>query len=148
RRAPFRWSRANPVGALRLLASKSTLIVLAVVYFIGQVAHVVLPSMYVLYASYRYGWDSTTVGLALAIVVICALVVQIGVIGPVVKRFGERTALIAGCVFGAIGFLITGLSPSGPLSLLGIPFLSLWGLANPATQSLMTQLVAPTEQGR
>ena len=41
-----------------------------------------------------------------------------------------------------------GLSPIGSLSLLGIPFLSLWGLANPATQALMTRCVAPTEQGR
>jgi DHA1 family tetracycline resistance protein-like MFS transporter len=148
RRAPFQWSRANPVGALRLLGSTSTLMVLAIVYFIGQVAHVVLPSMYVLYASYRYGWDSASVGLALAIVGVCAMVVQIGVVGPVVKRFGERLALIAGLSFGTIGFLITGLSPSGSLSLFGIPFLSLWGLANPATQALMTRCVAPTAQGR
>ena len=148
RRAPFQWSRANPVGALRLLGSTSSLMVLAIVYFIGQVAHVVLPSMYVLYASYRYGWDSASVGLALAIVGVCAMVVQIGVVGPVVKRFGERMALIAGLSFGTIGFLITGLSPIGSLSLLGIPFLSLWGLANPATQALMTRCVAPTEQGR
>ena len=148
RRAPFQWSRANPVAALRLLGSTSTLMVLATIYFIGQIAHVVLPSVYVLYASYRYGWDSASLGLALAIVGICAMVVQIGVIGPVVKRFGERVALIAGLSFGTIGFLITGLSPSGPLSLLGIPFLSLWGVANPATQALMTRLVSPTEQGR
>jgi DHA1 family tetracycline resistance protein-like MFS transporter len=148
RRAAFSWSRANPVGALRLLGSTSTLAVLSTVYFLGQIAHVVLPSMYVLYASYRYGWDTATVGLALALVGLSAMVVQIGVIGPVVKRFGERMALIAGLSFGTIGFLITGLSPIGYLSLLGIPFLSLWGLANPATQALMTRCVAPTEQGR
>ena len=148
RRAPFSWSRANPVGALRLLGSTSTLAVLSTVYFLGQIAHVVLPSMYVLYASYRYGWDTATVGLALALVGLSAMVVQIGVIGPVVKRFGERLALIAGLSFGTIGFLITGLSPIGTVSLLGIPFLSLWGLANPATQALMTRYVAPTEQGR
>jgi DHA1 family tetracycline resistance protein-like MFS transporter len=148
RRAAFQWSRANPIGALRLLGSTSTLMVLSIVYFIGQVAHVVLPSMYVLYASYRYGWDSASVGLALAIVGICAMVVQLGVVGPIVRRFGERTALIAGLSFGTIGFLITGLSPSGMMSLIGIPFLSLWGLANPATQALMTRFVAPNEQGR
>lgn len=148
RRAPFSWSRANPVGALRLLGSTSTLAVLSTVYFLGQIAHVVLPSMYVLYASYRYGWDTATVELALALVGLSAMVVQIGVIGPVVKQFGERLALIAGLSFGTIGFLITGLSPIGTVSLLGIPFLSLWGLANPATQALMTRYVAPTEQGR
>jgi DHA1 family tetracycline resistance protein-like MFS transporter len=148
RRAPFSWGRANPIGALRLLGSTSSLTVLAVVYFLGQVAHVVLPSMYVLYASYRYGWDTTTVGLSLALVGICTMVVQVAVVGPLVKRFGERIALIAGLSFGTIGFLIIGLAPIGSLSLAGIPFLSLWGLANPATQALMTRHVAPTEQGR
>jgi len=148
RRAPFSWGRANPIGALRLLASTSSLMVLSIVYFLGQVAHVVLPSMYVLYASYRYGWDTTQVGLSLALVGVCSMVVQVGVIGPVVKRFGERSALIIGLSFGTVGFLITGLSPVGYVSLLGIPFLALWGLANPATQALMTRYVAPTEQGR
>jgi DHA1 family tetracycline resistance protein-like MFS transporter len=148
RRAPFSWSRANPIGALRLLGSTWSLTVLAIVYFLGQVAHVVLPSMYVLYASYRYGWDTATVGLSLALVGVCTMVVQVAIVGPLVKRFGERIALIAGLSFGTIGFLIIGLAPVGYLSLAGIPFLSLWGLANPATQALMTRYVAPTEQGR
>ena len=38
----------------------------------AQVAHVVLPSTFVLYATYRYGWDTTTVGLTLALVGVCA----------------------------------------------------------------------------
>jgi len=54
-------------------------------------------------------------GLSLALVGVCAMVVQLAVIGPFVKRFGERTALIAGLSFGTIGFMITGcrhLAPS------------------------------------
>jgi len=47
----------------------------SIVNFIAQVAHVVLPSTFVLYATYRYGWDSKTVGLTLAMVGICAMVV-------------------------------------------------------------------------
>ena len=31
---------------------------------------------FVLYATYRYGWDTTTVGLTLAMVGVCAMVVQ------------------------------------------------------------------------
>jgi DHA1 family tetracycline resistance protein-like MFS transporter len=148
RRASFRWSRANPVGAVRLLGSSAGLVVLAVVHFINQIAHVVLPSMFVIYASYRYGWDPATVGFTLALVGVCAMVVQLGVIGPVVRRFGERTAVFAGLVFGMIGFLIIGLAPWGYLSWVGIPFLSLWGLANPSIQALMTRLVSPAEQGQ
>jgi MFS transporter, DHA1 family, tetracycline resistance protein len=54
RRAPFAWRRANPVGALALLASQSTLIGLATVNFLGNLAHAALPSIGVLYMMYRY----------------------------------------------------------------------------------------------
>ncbi|RTM12872.1 MAG: MFS transporter, partial [Bradyrhizobiaceae bacterium] len=85
KRAPFRWRTANPAGALHLLRSNATLAALSVVNFIAQVAHVVLPSTFVLYATYRYGWDSKTVGLTLAMVGICAMVVQGLAIGPIVR---------------------------------------------------------------
>ena len=61
----------------------------------------VLPSTFVLYATYRYGWDTTTVGLTLALVGVCAMVVQGAAIGPIVKRFGERRALLLGLGCGA-----------------------------------------------
>ena len=148
RRSPFRWRSANPVGAWKLLRSNATLTGLSVVNFIAQVAHVGLPSTYVLYATYRYGWDEKTVGLTLAMVGVCAMVVQAGAVGPVVNRFGERNALVIGLAFGALGFLIFGLAPTGPLSWLGIPVMALWGVAGPATLGLMTRCVAPDQQGQ
>jgi MFS transporter, DHA1 family, tetracycline resistance protein len=148
RRSPFRWMTANPLGALRLLGSDPTLARLALVNFIAQLAHVVLPSTFVLYATYRYGWDSRTVGLTLALVGICAMVVQGAGIGPIVKRFGERRALLLGLGSGALGFLIFGVAPTGPLFWIGIPVMALWGIAGAAIQALATRLVAPDQQGR
>jgi DHA1 family tetracycline resistance protein-like MFS transporter len=148
RRAPFRWRSANPLSALRLLGSDRVLAGLSVVNFIAQLAHVVLPSTFVLYATYRYGWDATTVGLTLAMVGICAMAVQGAAIGPVVRRFGERWALLMGLGCGAAGFLIFGGAPNGPLFWLGIPVMALWGVAGAATQALMTRLVASDQQGQ
>jgi DHA1 family tetracycline resistance protein-like MFS transporter len=148
RRSPFRWKRANPFGALHLLRSDRVLAGLSVVNFVAQVAHVVLPSTFVLYATYRYGWDTKTVGLTLAMVGICAMAVQGAAIGPIVRRLGERRALLLGLGCGAIGFLIFGAAPSGPLFWIGIPVMALWGVAGAATQALMTQLVAPDQQGQ
>jgi DHA1 family tetracycline resistance protein-like MFS transporter len=147
RRSPFRWRSANPVGALKLLRSNSVLAGLSVVNFIGQVAHVVLPSTFVLYAAYRYGWDQKTVGLTLAMVGLCAMAVQGAAIGPIVARFGERRALLLGIFCGAVGFFIFGAAPTGPLFWIGIPVMALWGIAGAATQGLMTRLVAPDQQG-
>ena len=148
RRAPFRWSKANPLGALSLLRSDRTLAGLSVVNFFAQLAHVVLPSTFVLYATYRYGWDATTVGVTLAMVGICAMAVQGGAIGPIVRRFGERRALLLGLGSGAAGFLIFGTAPTGRLFWLGIPVMALWGVAGAAIQSLTTRLVAADQQGR
>lgn len=148
RRAPFQWRRANPVGALRLLSADAQLTWLAVVHLLAQTAHVVLPSMFVLYASYRYGWSERTVGLTLAMVGICSIVVQSLVVGPAVRRLGERHAIALGLGAGATGFLIFALAPTGPLCWLGIPVMALWGIANPALQGLMTRRVAPDQQGR
>ena len=148
RRSPFRWKSANPLGALHLLRSDRVLAGLSVVNFFAQLAHVVLPSTFVLYATYRYGWDTTTVGLTLAMVGICAMIVQGLGIGPIVRRFGERRALILGLGCGATGFLIFALAPTGPLSWLGIPVMALWGVSGAAIQALMTQLVAPDRQGQ
>jgi DHA1 family tetracycline resistance protein-like MFS transporter len=148
RRSAFRWKSANPIGALHLLRSERTLTGLSVVHFIAQLAHVVLPSTFVLYATYRYGWDSKTVGLTLAMVGICAMAVQGAAIGPMVRRFGERRALLFGLGSGAAGFLIFGAAPSGPLFWIGIPVMALWGVAGAATQALMTRLVTPEQQGQ
>src|ERR1700727_2439155 len=103
RRSPFRWKSANPVGALRLLGSDRVLAGLSLVTFLAQVAHVVLPSTFVLYATYRYGWDAKPVGLTLAMVGICAMAVQGAAIGPIVKHLGERWALLLGLSSGALG---------------------------------------------
>lgn len=148
RRSPWRWRSANPVGALHLLASDRVLAGLSLANFFAQLAHVVLPSVFVLYATYRYGWDAKTVGLTLALVGICSMVVQGGAIGPIVKRFGERRALLLGLACGAAGFFIFGSAPTGHLFWTGIPVLALWGVAGAATQALITQLVTPEQQGQ
>lgn len=148
RRSPFRWKSANPVGAVRLLASNSRLAAMAVVEFCAEVAHVALPAIFVLYASYRYGWNETTVGLALAFVGVCTAIVQGGLVGPAVKRLGERNAQIIGYGGGAAGFLIYALAPTGALFWIGIPVMTLWGIAGPATSGMMTRLVSAEQQGQ
>src|ERR1700758_1586519 len=133
---------------LPFLRSSRILAGLQAANFFAQLAHVVLPSTFVLYAGYRYGWDVKAVGLTLAIVGVCSMVVQGVAIGPIVKRLGERRALLLGLAFGAAGFLIYGVAPTGKWFLLGIPVMSLWGVSGAATQALMTQMVAPDQQGQ
>jgi MFS transporter, DHA1 family, tetracycline resistance protein len=148
RRVPMIWRRANPVGALAMLRGRPALRGLAAMMFLRHVAHAALPSTFVLYATYRYGWDARTVGLALAGVGVGSLVVQGALVAPIVRRFGETRALLWGLGFGAAGFADYGLAPTGALFCIGIGLLSLWGLSWAASQGLMTRHVEPTEQGR
>jgi DHA1 family tetracycline resistance protein-like MFS transporter len=148
RRANVSWSKANPLGSITLLGSSPLLLGLATVIFIDYFAHESLPSCFVIYADHRYGWGEREIGFVLAIVGVATTIVQGALVGPAVKWLGERRALIAGMLFGAMAFAVYGSAPTGTLFLLGIPFGALWGLASPPLQSMMTRCVDATHQGR
>src|SRR5213082_3428057 len=113
RRASFAWRRANPVGSLGLLRAREALVGLAVVAFLYRMAHDALPSLFVLYGDYRFGWTAQTVGFALAGVGVVSMIVQGGLVGAAVKRLGESRALVTGLAFGAVAFTVYGLAPPG-----------------------------------
>jgi DHA1 family tetracycline resistance protein-like MFS transporter len=142
------WRRANPVGSLILLRSHPELLGLSSVNFIYYLAHQVLPSVFVLYASFRYGWDESAVGLTLAVIGVFTIVVQAGVVKRVVARFGERRALFIGLICGGAGYAIYGLAPTGIAFLCALPIFAFMGLFGPAAQGLMTRHVGPSEQGQ
>ena len=149
RRQPrFDWRKANPVGALRLLRSRPGLLGLTGVGFLFQLAHNVLPSVFVLYMGFRYGWGPGVVGLTLMASGISSIIVQAVVVGRVVKAVGERGALLIGLFSGFAGFMVYALAPTGFLYLCGLPLFALTGLIMPGLQGLMTRRVAPNEQGQ
>lgn len=148
KRRAFEWKRANPVGALELLRSHRELLGLASVSSIYLIAHQAMPSVFVLYAGYRYGWGPREVGLTLAIVGICSAIVQGGLIHKVVVRFGERSSLVAGLTCGTISYLVWAVAPVGWMGLLGIPFGAMAGLYSPSAQGIMSKHVGPSEQGQ
>ena len=148
RRSSFSFKRANPFGALKFLGSNPTLARLALASFLQRFAHGSLPSMFVLYADYRYGWDAKTVGAVLAGVGVAQMIVSGGLVRPAIARLGERGTMMLGFASGAIGFALYGWAPNGTIFLIALPLVALWGIANPAIQSLATQRVGPREQGQ
>ena len=148
KRAAFSWMKANPVGSLALLRSHHELLGLATVNTFYLLAHHVLPSVWVLYTAYRYGWSTGMTGLALAGVGMGNIIVQVLVVRRAVAAFGERITLLLGLSFGAAGFAIWGLAPDTRVFWLGLPVFSLMGLVGPAVQALMTVRVQPHEQGQ
>jgi len=148
KRAASAWHMANPLGSLTLLRSHPELAGLSVVVFLYYLAHQSLQNVWVLYTEYRYGWNTRSVGISLALVGVCAVIVSGGLVGPYVKKFGERFSLVSGLFYGFMGFVGFGLAWRGWGALAAIPFIALWGVAGPAMQSLMSQRVDASSQGK
>ncbi len=136
------------MGSLALLRSHKELSGLASVTLLNFLSFQVLPSVFVLYSAYRYGWDATTVGLSLTLVGALNILVQGVLVRRVIARFGERLTLLTGLIFGAAAFVVFGLAPTGALFLAGIVVYPPIGLVGPALQGLMTRRVSPSEQGQ
>lgn len=144
----FDWSHANPVGSLKLLRSYPQVFGLAAVIFIANLAHYVYPSVFVLFADYRYGWGQQEVGYVLALVGVLSVMVNVALVGRMVKAMGERRAVLLGLGCGAVGFAVYGFAGQGWIFLMGLPISALWAIAAPATQSLITRQVGADAQGR
>ena len=143
----LRWKNANPVGALKLLRSHRELFGLAAVNFLGYLAHEVYATVFVLYATERYGWNRKSVGESLAVVGVATIITSALLVGWSVRRFGERTSLFMGLLSAGIGFLMFGFASTGWMFLAAIPVNALWSLASAPSQSIMTRRVSPSEQG-
>ncbi len=148
KRMAFSWKRANPVGAMVLLRRHAELTGLAVVTFLLHFSHHIFSAVWVLYAGYRYGWTPWQVGVLLACVGVADMIVQGLVVGPLVKRFGDRPVMVFGLFGGAVGITMMGIAWEGWMQFAAIAPNALWGLAMPTLQSLMTRLVSESEQGQ
>jgi MFS transporter, DHA1 family, tetracycline resistance protein len=148
RRAKSAWHMANPLGSLTLLRSQAQLAGLSIVVTLYYLAHNSLPSVWALYTMKRYNWSRGDVGLSLSVVGVCASVISGVLVGPFVKRFGERRSVLFGLLCGTLGFVGFALASRGWIVYAVIPFIALWGIAAPAVQSLMSRRVDPSSQGK
>ncbi|MDE0864982.1 MAG: TCR/Tet family MFS transporter [Rubripirellula sp.] len=148
KRSPFNLRNANPFGALRRLRVYPMVAGLAAVFACKSLAQRGLENVWVLYTGYRYEWNATTNGWALALVGIMAVIVQGGLVRPTVRRLGERRTVVIGTLVGAFSFLGYALATQGWM-IPGIIVLGAFsGVSGPAIQSLVTSRVDETEQGK
>lgn len=147
-RTKFTWAKANPLKSVGFLMENAKVFRLAIVKGLADFAHVVYGSVFVLYGLHRYGWQPDTAGLTLGAVGILAMVVQVGLVGPVIKRLGEVRTMILGLFCGALGFVLYGLAPSAIWFWVALPIGALSGFLAPAIMGLLSREIGPHEQGR
>jgi DHA1 family tetracycline resistance protein-like MFS transporter len=147
-RSPFSWKRANPVGSVTLLLRKKVLVGMAAVLLLGYTAQQSLMNVYVIYCDYRYHWTDRTVGISLGVVGIFSGLYGALLVKRAVKVLGERGAMSVGLIFGALGWVMMGLSTNGMLVWAAIPVLNLMAIVWPSAQSIMSREVGVNQQGQ
>ena len=148
KRARVPWRVANPLGSLSFLRAHPELLALGATFFLYYFAHEVYPTLFVLYGDYRYAWSARDLGLTLALFGLGSTITSAFLIGPIVKRIGERHAMILGLSLSATSALVIALAYTGTLFFLSVPLASLGGLSTPSLMSIASRQASETEQGR
>ena len=151
---PARHSAAGGRGLTQLLKSlkEPRLSFVLTIYFLFVVAFSIMTTSFSLFTMFRFGYDAQHTGYLFAYVGIIAVIIQGGLIGRLVKRFGELPLVIVGALFFAGSlFAVPFVGPraGGLLALLigGGIFSAGNSLATPSLTSLASKSVGRGEQG-
>jgi DHA1 family tetracycline resistance protein-like MFS transporter len=121
------------------------------IYFLFVVAFSIMTASFALFTMYRFGFDASQNGYVFAMVGVVGAIIQGGLIGRLVKRFGELPLTITGAfIFTLSLFTIPLIGPNtGWLMfiLVGGGFAIGNSLATPSLTSLASKSVGPAEQG-
>jgi len=89
------------------------------------------------------------IGAILTFVGVCGIVTQFWLVGPWVRRFGEKKLVVGGNLSRAAAFAAMALSPALIVVVLAIPFLAIGGgVALPALIALLTYAAPPGQRGQ
>src|SRR2546421_2387398 len=143
--ATARWSQ------LFKALHRSRLAFVLTIYFLFVVAFSIMTSSFGLFTLYRFGFDAHDTGWIFAFVGVIGACIQGGLIGRLVKMFGEVPLVIVGALlFTASLFVIPLTGPqTGLAALLGVgaAFAVGNGLATPSLTSLASKSAGAGEQG-
>lgn len=122
-------------------------------YFLFAAAFAAFTSGFALFAERRLEWDghkfdAHEVGLVFAYAGFLGIVLQGGLIGRLVRRYGEAALVRAGFAASVVGYLLLSATVHVPLLLASATVSSFGnGVLRPALTSLITQQVGRAEQG-
>jgi DHA1 family tetracycline resistance protein-like MFS transporter len=147
RRGAFSLHKLNPVAGLMKLWRRRATRGLVIVLTLVALAQTMLHTTWVLYTTFRFGWSTTQNGIALFCVGVASVIVQAGLLGVFMKRFGEVRLSLLGLGSGAITYLLYGLATQGWMMYVLILCNLLAFAAGPALQGIISKATPATEQG-
>ena len=145
-------TRGRSLRHVMLSLKQPRLAFVLVIYFLFIVAFSIMTTSFSLYTMFRFGFDAQHTGYLFAYVGLIAVIIQGGLIGRLVKRFGEMPLVIVGALCFAISlFAVPFVGPAaGGLAglLIGGGVFSMGNsLATPALTSLASKSADPAQQG-
>jgi MFS transporter, DHA1 family, tetracycline resistance protein len=146
-RKPFDMARVNPFAALLKLIRRKDIRGLVIVYTLMTFAAMMLQTTWVLYTTFRFDWTPRDNGIALFCVGLCAAVVQAGLLGLLIKRFGDKRLALIGLISGCITYMLYGLATQGWMMYVFILCNLLSFAAGPALQGIISKETHAGEQG-
>lgn len=146
-RRGFSLARANPVGAWRSLGKLHGVIPISVAAFFWQVASMIYPVTWSFFAMAAFGWTPGIIGASLAMVGLLMAFGQMVVVGPIVKRLGERSSVLLGMGAAIAQFLCYVVIREGWMVFVVILLQPIQALVFPAMNGLMSRKVPPDAQG-
>ena len=147
KRRPFKWRRANPIGALISLSKIKHAKGLIFILFLLATAHTVYPTTYTISTQTKLGWTSGDVGYSLLAFGVASFLVQGGLIRVVLPRTGLFWGAFIGMVATIIAYLGMGMATQGWMIYAMGPFAALAGFYNPALNNMMSSRISESEQG-
>jgi len=147
RRAPFSLAKANPFSALLALGRHREIGSLVVVFALVILAQLMLQTTWVLFTHFRFGWGPRENGFALFCVGLVATVVQGGLLGRLLRRFGEARLALWGLATGTVAYVLYGLVQHAWMMYAIIVGNFLSFAVGPALQGIVSNAVDPREQG-
>jgi DHA1 family tetracycline resistance protein-like MFS transporter len=139
----------SPWRALRELGTRASLRTLFAIDFLYWASFAVYQSTFALFGARRFGFDAPHIGYILAAFGVLGVIVQGALVGPIVKRIGEKRALITGLIIAALSWAGAAVVYSVPLFLLMlVPSAFGLGFCTPSLVSLVSGAAGRHEQGR
>ena len=146
-RRRFTLSRANPLSSFKAIGGLPGLRILLLVSFIYAVTFNVWPALWSYYGKAAFGWNPLWIGISLAIFGLCAATAQATLVGPMIRRFGERRTATCGMVAELGTYTFFGFISSGFWALVFTPVTALGSVTGPALQAMASRLTPETRQG-
>jgi len=117
------------------------------VFLLLNIAFFVYPSVWAFFGRAQFDWDGRMVGYSLGAYGLGIVIVQGGLIRPILKRFGESTTVLIGMAVHVVAFVMYPLMTQTWHVFAFMPIGVFGALAVPALQGLMSNRVPDNAQG-